>query len=862
MSVSAPATKTSSRLNSLLVKTVLIAGLMTVAVLVTKTWFGSMQKDELVSETMAARAGEVTRLLATQMGDAIKREDREGIAELIGDFVYIAKPDGVGALVINGAGDVIYATKGADMAQPGLLQLATSVLETGEGGVSEDGLTVATASTLGADNAVVGVVLTQWTNEHVLAALAVSERQALMTSVLVFLIAMFGFIFYLWFAMSRPLVRVGAVMETVAGKCYDVTVPYTERGDEVGVIASQLEQFRARLSKAQRLQRESAFKGAAFEGSSAAMMMVDENCKIRFVNPACASLLDGLKSELAKRWPAAKSDDWVGMDIGTLPEVAQAMAQGRAAGGGLEACFAAIRVGERDISVQVNVAHDHKSRPIGAVVEWNDRTVAQRNAAVLEGIDTTQMRLDFDASGLCMSMNKAACDSMQDTTNSLVGTTLKRFLISPQSDTSLPPDLVGSALSGVTVHGKIELVSSDGNQVVLDGGFIPVRSQDGAVERVILLGSDVTQSEAEKLNTREEQARVSKELSAVVAALGEGLQLLSEGDLSHELVESFPAEYEELRTNFNKAVLSLSGAVGAVTQNVESIRNETSEITTAADDLSRRTERQAATLEETAAALDELTSSVRSAAEGADAASKMSDEAQSNAEQGGDVAIRAVQAMDGIKNSSKEISKITSVIDDIAFQTNLLALNAGVEAARAGEAGRGFAVVATEVRALAQRSSDAAREINALISNSAEQVQQGVDLVDLTGSALAAIVSSVSEISKRVSEIATSSREQSTGLNEINVAVNELDHVTQQNAAMFEETTAASHALTSEADALSSAVAKFQLGKGYAARRVAPTAPPHQAKVPAALPARAASGNAAVAYENAPSPSPTGWEEF
>ena len=276
-------------------------------------------------------------------------------------------------------------------------------------------------------------------------------------------------------------------------------------------------------------------------------------------------------------------------------------------------------------------------------------------------------------------------------------------------------------------------------------------------------------------------------------------------------------------------------------------------------------------MEETAAALDELTSSVRSASTGADAASQIAGEAQSRAEEGGSVARQTVQAMAGIKTSSQEISKITSVIDDIAFQTNLLALNAGVEAARAGEAGRGFAVVATEVRALAQRSSDAAREINELITTSGEQVRQGVDLVDRTGTALSSIVDAVADITDRVSEIATSAREQATGLQEINQAVNELDSVTQQNAAMFEETTAASHALTTEADSLATAIARFRLPADAQisaqpkpkSPTPIPAAPAESAPAPAKPAASTSQGSAAVELEFEPDESlDTGWEEF
>ena len=310
----------------------------------------------------------------------------------------------------------------------------------------------------------------------------------------------------------------------------------------------------------------------------------------------------------------------------------------------------------------------------------------------------------------------------------------------------------------------------------------------------------------------EEEARhaAQEEQKRVVERLSDGLQRLSQGDLTRTIDQAFSPEYEALRNNYNQSVRTLVGIIDSVIDTSSRIRGNSEEISQSSSDLSRRTESQAATLEETAAALDELTASVKSAAEGAREVEGIVTGARATAEQGGEVVSAAVDAMSRIESSSEQIAQIIGVIDDIAFQTNLLALNAGVEAARAGEAGRGFAVVASEVRALAQRSSEAAQEIKGLISESSQQVNQGVDLVGRTGEELNKIIESVSNISGHVSSIATGAEEQSISLGEINTGVTQLDQVTQHNAAMVEESTAAAQILRNDASELANQVSVFK----------------------------------------------------
>jgi methyl-accepting chemotaxis protein len=308
-----------------------------------------------------------------------------------------------------------------------------------------------------------------------------------------------------------------------------------------------------------------------------------------------------------------------------------------------------------------------------------------------------------------------------------------------------------------------------------------------------------------------ERAEEIRQDHFAIDALGHGLGRLARGELSQLIETPFAAKAESLRLDYNTVVEKLERTLLAVVSSAEAIEDGAEKISTASDNLSRRTGQQAASLEQTAAALDEIIATVKKAAEGASRAREVVAVADADAKKSAFVVRQAVDAMDAIARSARQISQIIGVIDEIAFQTNLLALNAGVEAARAGDAGRGFAVVASEVRALAQRSAEAAKEIKGLISASASQVDNGVALVAQTGSSLDRIITQVNEIIVVVSEIAVGANEQSTGLEEVNAAMNRMDQVTQQNAAIVEQTTAASRALSHETSQLSELVSQFRV---------------------------------------------------
>ncbi|MCF1471095.1 methyl-accepting chemotaxis protein [Agrobacterium vitis] len=406
-------------------------------------------------------------------------------------------------------------------------------------------------------------------------------------------------------------------------------------------------------------------------------------------------------------------------------------------------------------------------------------------------------------------------------------------------------------------------------QAVIDKRTLEAEAEDSRKSRE----TEMRESEAAAAAERDR-------MKAAVDALGKGLNRLAEGDLQAVVDEAFPQEVERLRTDFNLVTTHLRNVMGEISINSSSIQANANQMRSAADDLARRTEQQAASLEETSAALAEITETVRTSTQRAEDASHMVDNAKTYAEQSGAVVSDAMAAMERIESATGEIGKIINVVDEIAFQTNLLALNAGVEAARAGDAGKGFAVVAQEVRALAGRAAEAARTIKDLVTKSSDEVRTGVELVTATGEALHKIGEDVLRINDHVKSIVTSAREQSVGLSEINSAVGQMDQVTQQNAAMVEETNAASHTLASDADNLGQLVGQFKIGGAgetrpgsHQARQTssrpeparptsAPTQSPAKQLMSKVAGAFTKGSGSAPARATAAAPSTDHWEEF
>jgi len=507
------------------------------------------------------------------------------------------------------------------------------------------------------------------------------------------------------------------------------------------------------------------------------------------------------------------------------------------------------------IQASYNPVFGRNGKPYKVIKLASDTSAAKMKSSDEEGklaaVSRVQAVIEFDLKGNILDANENFCKTLGYDLSEIKGKHHSMFVEPAYSASGDYRAFWDKLRDGQYVAEEFKRIGKGGKEVWIQASYNPIFDANGRVMKVVKFATDVT-------------GRV-----VAVNTLAEGLKYLAEGDLSKRIDTAFIPDLEKLRNDFNHSVETLRAAMSKVGENASAITGASDEIRTAADDLSRRTEQQAASVEETAAAVEEVTASVRESAGRAEEAGHLVQKTESSAVKSGEVVKQAVAAMAQIEDSSRQIGNIIGMIDEIAFQTNLLALNAGVEAARAGEAGKGFAVVAQEVRELAQRSANAAKEIKQLIETSSQQVRSGSQLVSETGKALEGIVTEVKDVNVNVLAIVEAVKEQSSTLQEINSAIAEIDKATQQNAAMVEESTAASHGLAKEAVSLTDLLRRFNVGNGGAWSQKAAAQPSRaqpsasgvrkdpraaQAQIAEAVRSFPVSGNTALQEDS--------WEEF
>ena len=592
----------------------------------------------------------------------------------------------------------------------------------------------------------------------------------------------------------------------------------------------------------------------ALDNISVAVMTVDRDFVVTGVNRTTRELLMRNQDNFRKLWPGFDAQHIVGMNIDTFHR--DPRHQRRMLADESKLPFRTdITVGDLKFALNVSASHDEAGVYDGNILEWMDVTELRTQQGQLAAIDRSQAVIEFSLDGRVLRANGNFLATLGYRLEEIVGQHHSMFVEPGQRGTAEYKAFWDKLGRGEYDAGVYKRIAKDGREVWIQASYNPVLDQGGRAFRVVKYATDVTA-----------QIEASDALKRAVAETQEIVQAAQGNDLSQRIdMTGKSGEIGTLCGGLNGLLDTLSGVLATMAESCGTISVAAREIAMGNTDLSQRTEEQASSLEETSASLEELTSTVRQNADNAQQANKLAASASETATRGGTVVSEVVRTMDGITQSSRKISDIIGVIDEIAFQTNILALNAAVEAARAGDQGRGFAVVAAEVRSLAQRSANAAKEIKALISDSVEKVGNGSKLVAAAGQTMDEIVTSVKRVTDIMAEISAASQEQSGGLDQVNTAVAQMDKITQQNAALVEEAAAAAKSMEEQTDGLQQMVGSFVLAGADAAPPARPTRASAQ-PARATPPARSASTAPRPAVRRKDTAKPAGsdddWKEF
>ena len=631
-------------------------------------------------------------------------------------------------------------------------------------------------------------VLVRTPEEEAFAALN-ETKHALFGIAIVAALVISGLGLWLGRRVSKPMRKSVSVMQAMAKGDVSSEIDEANSNDEIGEMVSSLGTLKDAITNNTRM-------NVALGRVSSPVMMADADNKIFYMNDALTQMMRVAESEIKKYLPNFTADGIIGSSIDKFhknPAHQKGMVEKMA-----DTFKTSIQIGDCVFGLIANPIFDKSGKKLGTVVEWQEGTAR----AQVEAIGRSQAVIEFQMDGTVVYANENFLNTLGYTLAEVKGKHHSLFVDAAYKASPEYKQFWENLNRGEYQAGEFCRMGKGGKEVWIQASYNPIMGLHGRPVRVIKYATDVTQMVTTRIENEKgmnESVRILKDVAA--------------GDLTQGMKENYAGTFNDIKKALNATVDKLTETVIQIKEASHSVNLASTEISAGSGDLSQRTEQQAASLEETAASMEELTGTVKLNSENAEEAAKISAKARELAEKGGSIVKRAVSAMGEIEKSSKKVSDIIGVIDEIAFQTNLLALNAAVEAARAGDAGKGFAVVATEVRSLAGRSASASKEIKSLIIESGNQVQAGASLVNEAGKSLEEIVAANNEVNTLVSNIAEATKEQSTGIAEINTAVSQMDEATQQNAALVEENTAAAGSLVDQANQLNKLVSFFMISK-------------------------------------------------